>query len=75
MLLPYFSREERETADLEEVERRNGVCDQVSQFNRRFSGEMIHWFKDFRFVIDFLYLLRLFKSVSLITVLVKKGLS
>lgn len=39
VLLLYFSENERNTADLEEIERRNVLIGSVRDYNRRFSGE------------------------------------
>lgn len=39
VLLLYFSESERNTADLEEVERRNLLIESVRDYNRRYSGE------------------------------------
>ena len=38
VLLLYFSESERNTADLEEVERRNLLIESVRDYNRRYSG-------------------------------------
>ncbi len=44
MILPYFSQEERDAADLTVVEGRGNVLNQIREFNRRFSGTFICFF-------------------------------
>ena len=39
LLLPYFSEDERNTAELEETRTRNQVITELNQYNRRWSGE------------------------------------
>ena len=39
ILLPYFSSDERNTAEPTEIETRNSVLSQLTTYNRRFSGE------------------------------------
>ena len=39
MLLPYFSEDERNTAEQEETRTRNQVITELNQYNRRWSGE------------------------------------
>lgn len=39
ILLPYFSQEERDSADLTEIETRNSILNEVHTYNRRYSGE------------------------------------
>jgi len=38
-MLPYFSQEERDTADLAEIEQRGALLAEVHTYNRRYSGE------------------------------------
>jgi len=38
-MLPYFSQEERDTADLAEIEQRSALLAEVHTYNRRYSGE------------------------------------
>jgi len=39
IILPYFSQEERDSADLGEIEQRNNLLTEVHTYNRRYSGE------------------------------------
>lgn len=39
IILPYFSQEERDSADLDEIETRTGILTEVHTYNRRYSGE------------------------------------
>jgi len=39
IMLPYFSQEERDTADLTEIEQRSALLAEVHTYNRRYSGE------------------------------------
>ena len=39
IILPYFSQEERDTADIAEVGSRNALLTEVHTYNRRYSGE------------------------------------
>jgi RING finger protein 170 len=39
IILPYFSQEERDSADVAEIETRSGLLTEVHTYNRRYSGE------------------------------------
>jgi len=39
IMLPYFSQEERDSADLTEIENRSAILTEVHTYNRRYSGE------------------------------------
>jgi len=39
IILPYFSQEERDTADLAEIDQRSALLTEVHTYNRRYSGE------------------------------------
>jgi len=39
IVLPYFSQEERDTAEVEEIEARSRLLQEVHTYNRRYSGE------------------------------------
>ena len=39
LLLPYFSDEERNVAEPEDIQKKNRILSEVTDYNKRFSGE------------------------------------